>query len=119
MGGHIVHALTIEYGYHTDLPVKGHVASAYMLIRHCPWLPLFADVLATLHFEGLRCVNYKLCSGKPVLLGINPRLGRSATGYFFVFLRHLARGRPLHCARRCRPWHVWRCRDTVSGPLPS
>lgn len=89
MGGRIMHALTIEYGYHTDLPVKGRVAPAYMLICHCPWLPLFADVLATLHFEGLCCVNYKLRDGEPVLLEINPRLGRSATGYFFAFLRHL------------------------------
>lgn len=89
MGGRIMHALTIEYGYRTDLPIKGRIAPAYMLIRRCPWLPLFARVLATLRFEGLCCVNYKLRHGEPVLLEINPRLGRSATGYFFAFLRHL------------------------------
>lgn len=92
IGGRIVHALTIEYGYDTDYPIKGRVAPRYMLIRRCPWLPLFARVLDALHFEGLSCVNYKLRDRKPMLLEINPRLGRSATGYFFAFLRHLARG---------------------------
>lgn len=91
IGGRIVHSLTIEYGYRTDFPIKGRVAPAYMLIRRCPWLPLFARVLDALHFEGLCCVNYKLRNNQPVLLEINPRLGRSATGYFFAFLRHLAK----------------------------
>lgn len=90
VGGRIAHSLTIEYGYQTDYPIKGKVAPVYMLIRRCPWLPLFAQVLATLRFEGLCCVNYKLRDGEPVLLEINPRLGRSAAGYFFAFLRHLA-----------------------------
>jgi hypothetical protein len=89
MGGHVVYALTIAYGYATDYPIKGKDAPVYMMIRGCPWLPLFATMLATLGFEGLCCVNYKLRDGEPVVLEVNPRLGRSATGYFFAFLRHL------------------------------
>lgn len=90
-GGRIVHALTIEYGYATDYPIKGRNATEYMLLRRCAWLALFADMLRALEFEGLCCVNYKLRDGEPVVLEINPRLGRSATGYFFAFLRHLER----------------------------
>lgn len=89
--GRIVHALTIEYGYATDYPVKGRNAPTYMLICRCAWLARFADMLRALDFEGLCCVNYKLRDGEPVVLEINPRLGRSATGYFFAFLRHLTR----------------------------
>lgn len=87
--GRIVYALTIAYGYATDYPIKGRSAPAYMLLCGCPWLSLFASMLSALDFQGLCCVNYKMRNGEPVVLEINPRLGRSATGYFFAFLRHL------------------------------
>lgn len=89
IGGRIVYALTIAYGYATDYPIKGRSAPAYMLLCSCPWLSLFTSMLSVLEFQGLCCVNYKMRNGEPVVLEINPRLGRSATGYFFAFLRHL------------------------------
>lgn len=91
MGGCVAYALAIEYGYATDHPIKGRTAPAYMRICRCAWLAPFTEMLRALEFEGLCCVNYKLRDGAPVVLEINPRLGRSATGYFFAFLRHLAR----------------------------
>lgn len=89
VGGRVVYALTIAYGYETDYPIKGRSGPVYMMLCGCPWLPLFASMLAALDFQGLCCVNYKMRDGEPVVLEINPRLGRSATGYFFAFLRHL------------------------------
>jgi hypothetical protein len=89
VGERVVYALTIAYGYDTDYPIKGRSVPLYMMLCGCPWLPLFASMLTALDFQGLCCVNYKMRNGKPVVLEINPRLGRSATGYFFAFLRHL------------------------------
>lgn len=89
LDGRIVHALCVEYDYHVDYPIKGRNWPDYMMLRGCPYLALFARMLEALRYEGLCCVNFKLRDGEPLVFEINPRLGRSATDYFFAFLRHL------------------------------
>ncbi|MDE2465431.1 MAG: ATP-grasp domain-containing protein [Alphaproteobacteria bacterium] len=89
LGGRIVYALDVEYSYNTDYPINSKTEPALMMIRPCSWTSLFSDMLASIGYEGLCCVDYKMRDGEPVVLEINPRLGRSATGYFFAFLNHL------------------------------
>lgn len=93
MGGRVVTSLDVEYRYTTEFPIKGKTWPVFKTVRRSRHLPLFTGMLNAVRFEGLCCVNYKLRRGEPVVFEINPRLGRSATAYFFAFLRHLAPGR--------------------------
>jgi len=87
--GRIVKALNIKYEFASDAPIKGQVAYLFKVIDRCPYLDLFAQLLRTIEFEGLCCVNYKVAKGQPFLLEINPRFGGSLSSYFFSFVRHL------------------------------
>lgn len=91
--GRVVCSLNVEYGFEVDMPIKGRDRPTYTLLGTCPHLELFAAILATIGFEGLCCFNYKLRDGRPLLLEINPRFGRSLCGYFFAFMRHLGNER--------------------------
>lgn len=91
MGGRIIYAFNMNYGYDTDFPINSKTEPAWMGIGRCPWTRLFTDMLTSIGYEGLCCVDYKMHNGEPVVLEINPRLGRSATGYFFAFLNHLSK----------------------------
>ena len=87
--GRIVKALNIKYVFASDTPIKGQNAEHLRFVHRCPYLDLFAQVLRTIQFEGLCCVNYKIAKGRPFLLEINPRFGGSLAPYFFSFIRHL------------------------------
>jgi len=43
---------------------------------------MFASMLATIGFEGLCCVNYKLERGVPRVFEINPRMGWNLCAHF-------------------------------------
>ncbi len=89
VNGKIIKALNIKYKFASDTPIKGKDVDSRELDRRCPYLDLFAQVLRTVQFEGLCCVNYKVINGQPFLLEINPRCGGSLAPYFFSFIRHL------------------------------
>ena len=87
--GRIVKALNIKYEFSGDTHIKGQNAAFFQVVHRCPYLNLFAQVLQTIQFDGLCCVNYKVANGQPFLLEINPRFGGSLAPYFFSFIRHL------------------------------
>jgi predicted ATP-grasp superfamily ATP-dependent carboligase len=86
----IVKALNIKYEFATDTPIKGQDTPIFQVVHRCPFLDLFEQILRTIEFEGLCCVNYKVAKGQPFLLEINPRFGGSLAPYFFSFVRHFA-----------------------------
>lgn len=86
--GRIVKALNIKYQFADDTPIKGQNPELHRSIHRCPYLNLFEQVLGAIQFEGLCCVNYKVVSGQPLLLEINPRFGGSLAPYFSSFVRH-------------------------------
>ena len=77
------------YEFDSEIPIKGQDAWLYRAIRRCPYLTLFSNILNSIGFQGLCCVNYKVERGRPYILEINPRFGGSLTPYFFSFIRHL------------------------------
>jgi hypothetical protein len=87
--GRIACSLNIEYAFETETPIKGHDREIYKKVCSCPFLDVFASILASIGFEGLCCFNYKVRDGRPLILEINPRFGGSLCPYFFVFLRSL------------------------------
>ena len=92
--GRIVKSLDIMYEFQTETPIKGKDWRSYRVIHRCPYLDLFTRVLASIGYEGLCCVNYKVARGQAYILEINPRLGSSLAPYFFSFIRSL---------RACQP----------------
>ncbi len=91
--GRAVFSLNIEYGFDTDTPIKGRDKPVYSRIVRGAHEALFVTMLAAIGFEGLCCVNYKMRNNQPLVLEINPRFGRSLSGYFFACAGHLARTR--------------------------
>ncbi|MGB6191784.1 MAG: ATP-grasp domain-containing protein [Terracidiphilus sp.] len=87
--GRIAKALNIKYEFASGTPIKGQDGELFQVVHRCPYLDLFAQVLRTIQFEGLCCVNYKVTKRQPFLLEINPRFGGSLAPYFFSFIRHL------------------------------
>ena len=87
--GRIVKSLNIMYEFGSETPIKGQDPILYKIIHRCAHLNLFRNVLRTIGFQGLCCVNYKVVHGQPFILEINPRFGGSLGPYFFSFLRHL------------------------------
>lgn len=85
----ILHSLNIEYGFKSELPIKGKEKILYNNICHCPYLKLFTEVLNSINFEGLCCVNYKVVDARPQILEINPRFGGSLSRFFFSFIKYL------------------------------
>jgi ATP-grasp domain len=85
----VVKALNIMYEFESEYSIKGQVPDLYKVIHRCGYLDLFADVLRSIDFQGLCCVNYKVMRGQPYILEINPRFGGSLAPYFFSFIRHL------------------------------
>lgn len=86
----IVHSINIEYKFNTETPIKGKDKAIYTMICHCPYLDVFAAMLTSIGFNGLCCVNYKVCDNHLFLLEINPRFGGSLSRYFFSFIKHVA-----------------------------
>jgi len=87
--GRIVCSLNVEYGFGSDTPIKGRDTPIYTMVGRCPYLHEFSEILSVIAFEGLCCFNYKVRDGRPMVLEVNPRFGRSLCGYFFAYLRHL------------------------------
>jgi hypothetical protein len=85
----VVKALNIMYEFEGEYSIKGQDPDLYKVIHRCGYLDLFADVLRSIDFQGLCCVNYKVMRGRPYILEINPRFGGSLASYFFSFIRHL------------------------------
>lgn len=86
----IVHSMNIEYKFNTETPIKGKDKPMYTMICHCPYLDVFAAMLTSIGFNGLCCINYKVCDNHLFLLEINPRFGGSLSRHFFSFIRHTA-----------------------------
>jgi hypothetical protein len=86
----IVHSMNIEYKFNTETPIKGKDKFIYRMICQCPYLDVFAAMLTSIGFNGLCCINYKVCDNHLFLLEINPRFGGSLGRYFFSFIRHTA-----------------------------
>ena len=85
----VVKALNIMYEFESEYSIKGQDPDLYKVIHRCGYLDLFADVLRSIDFQGLCCVNYKVMRGRPYVLEINPRFGGSLSPYFFSFIRQL------------------------------
>jgi carbamoylphosphate synthase large subunit len=85
----IVKSLNVMYEFDSKIAIKGQDHQLYTVIQRCPHLGLFSEVLKSIGFEGLCCVNYKVVRGRPYIFEINPRFGGSLTPYFFSFIRHL------------------------------
>ena len=85
----IVKSLNIMYEFESETPIKGQDNVLYQIIHRCPYLGLFSDILRSIGFQGLCCVNYKVARGRPYILEINPRFGGSLGSYFFSFVRPL------------------------------
>ena len=84
----IVHSLNVEYKFNSETPIKGKDRPIYTMVCHCPYLDVFAAMLTSIGFNGLCCINYKVCDNHPIVLEINPRFGASLCTYFFSFIRH-------------------------------
>jgi hypothetical protein len=87
--GRIVKSLNVMYEFDSEFAIKGQDRCLYTIIHRCPYLDLFSEVLKSIGFEGLCCVNYKAVRGGPYIFEINPRFGCSLTPYLFSFIRHL------------------------------
>jgi len=88
--GRLLRDLNIRYHFKTLSPIKGQDTVVWKL--SCPSLHrrLFTDILKSLDYEGLCCINYKHdAKGRPLILEINPRFGGSLSHYFFGFVRDL------------------------------
>jgi hypothetical protein len=86
----IVRALSVEYKFHSETPIKSKDKLIYTMICHCPYLDVFAAMLSSIGFNGLCCINYKVCDNHPFVLEINPRFGYSLCPHFYSFIRHAA-----------------------------
>lgn len=88
-GQRVVASLGVRYIFSHNFPIKGQDAHLRTSLVRCPYLELWASMLAAIGFRGLCCVNYKVVDGQPMLLEINPRCGASLASYFFTFLRKI------------------------------
>ncbi len=92
LDGRIAASLTVEYGFEQPLHKKCREQPPhYRRLRRSTHLPLFRDMLRTIGYQGLCCVNYKLQDGRVRILEVNPRFGASLAPWFFVMVRALPR----------------------------
>jgi hypothetical protein len=85
----IICSMNVRYSFNKDIPIKGKDKHSSQILCDCPFLDLFASILAMIGFEGLCCVNYKVVKNQPYILEINPRFGGSLSRYFFSFVRYI------------------------------
>ena len=100
--GQAVADLTIEYSFASKAPIKGKTPYIHRLAA-CPELPLLANMLRELKYEGLCCFNYKRVGMHPWIIELNPRFGGSLSLYFVLFVRSLNRSRVRTQFRALRP----------------
>ena len=83
--GRIVNSLNIKYMFRSEISIKGKDESLTAICA-CPYLKIFASILAFIGYEGLCCFNYKVRDKIPCIIEINPRFGGSLTPYFSLFV---------------------------------
>jgi len=85
----IAASLTIKYIFESNIQIKGQDKYVCRYISNCNYIDLFLEILNTIDFEGICCVNYKIENNIPYILEINPRIGGSLNPYFFSFVRQI------------------------------
>jgi predicted ATP-grasp superfamily ATP-dependent carboligase len=86
----IAYALTIKYNFAHQYQIHGKVHADYNgLITASPYLEVFTDILKSIKFEGLCCIDYKMIENRPIIFEINPPLGMSLCPFFFSILKVL------------------------------
>jgi carbamoylphosphate synthase large subunit len=88
--GKIVNALTIVYLFKTNSYVKGKDHYICRMVTRNKHLDLFENILESMQYNGLCCVNYKEQNGVPKIFEINPRFGGSLCEFFYPFIRKIA-----------------------------
>ena len=89
MEGRIRCALTIEYDMQASGRIKGPLRPGRARLVATRHRGTFAAMLRAIGYQGLCCIDYKMRSGVPLILEVNPRIGGSLVPFFFSFLRHL------------------------------
>ncbi|MEI8075675.1 MAG: hypothetical protein WCH78_13075, partial [Bacteroidota bacterium] len=82
-------SLNIEYVFSNEVPIKGQDIVMNRRIVASPFNQIFSEILESIEFEGICCINYKELDGKPLIIEINPRFGASLSLYFISFLRKI------------------------------
>jgi len=85
----MIASLNIEYIFKNKTPIKGQDKLLARKIVNFTYEDIFSEILSSIGFEGICCVNYKVKNGKPLLIEVNPRFGASLSLYFIAFLRKL------------------------------
>ncbi len=85
----ILASINIQYAFDTETPVKGKDKSVFTKVCSCPHLPLFADILKNIGYQGICCFNYKEEDKLPYIFEINPRVGASLCLYLFSFIPYI------------------------------
>ena len=90
--GRVLSSLTIKHSFRRDAFVfgMGGLRPEFRTVSQCSHLALFGNILKSIGFSGLCCVDYKLQNGIPAIFEINPRFGGSLAPFFFCFIRHLS-----------------------------
>lgn len=87
--GKIAAMITIRYTYKSSIYLQGTEQQITKEVVFSRFKDEFTQILNTIEFEGLCCVDYKILHGKPKIFEINPRFGGSLCPYFFSLLRQL------------------------------
>ncbi len=89
--GRVLASLTIKHSFRDDAFVFGMqgLRPEFREVSSCAHVALFADILNSIGFSGLCCIDYKIRNGIPLIFEINPRFGASLAPFFFSFLRKL------------------------------
>jgi hypothetical protein len=88
-GTRIVCEITVEYVSQRRAFIKGRESFLTTDVRQCHDPRLFENMLRSIDFRGLCCINYKAVDGEVQILEINPRFGNSLASWFFAMVRHL------------------------------
>lgn len=84
----IVHSLTIKHHFPSEISIDGK-SKKYSKVVKCQHLDLFSDILTSIGYQGLCCIDYKIKDGRPMIFEINPRFDGTLAPYFFSFLRYI------------------------------
>jgi len=87
--GQITAMITVRYTYNRSVYLQGAEQHITKEVTFSRFRDEFTQILNTIEFEGLCCVDYKIIDGKPKIFEINPRFGGSLCPYFFSLLRQL------------------------------
>ena len=76
--GKIAFDSTVEFTFHDEFFIRGIREPDNTITKiDTPFLPVFAEILETLDYNGTCCFNYKIEEGRPLIFEINPRAGGS------------------------------------------